>query len=77
MPEYKSPQVLELIDGEIRGKRSLLAFFSNNTNANIRFQDHAHIITSVADSCGSFAGVLCDLLSDQGFLRRRASAYTN
>ena len=77
MPEHKSSQVLELIDGEIRGKRSLLAFFSNNTNANIRFQDHAHIITSVANSRSSFAGVLSDLLSDQGFLRRRASADTN
>ena len=77
MPEYESPQVLELVDGEIRGKGSLLTLFSNDTNADIRLQDHAHIITSVADSCGSFAGILSDLLSDQGFLRWRASTDTN
>lgn len=45
-------QVLEFPDGVVGTSCGLLAFFSEDSDANVRLQDHADVIGSVADREG-------------------------
>ena len=77
MPEYELLDVTELIDREIRSKRSLLSLLSHNSNSHICFQNHANIVSAVSDTGYSLASVLDHAFGDISFLGGRASAYAD
>ena len=62
MPEKKTTQDFELRDSIIREARSLIAFLTENTNANVRLLYHVDIISSISDGQGD--GILHVILHD-------------
>ena len=77
VPEEELLDVLEFHDREIGRKGCLLAFFANNTKADVCFHDHWDIVATVADACNSLASRLNNLLCDGSLLERTATAYTD
>lgn len=74
VPENQFFQVAELVDRKVGSKSCLHAFFTNDTDANVSFKDHANIITTITYSSDSFAvGVIFKKSDDICFLSWTAS----
>lgn len=77
VPKDQLVKVLELVDREVGSQRRLLTLFADNTDANVGLEDHADVVTSIADSSSPLASRSGNLLGDDGLLGGTASADAN
>ena len=74
VPQNQSPEFLELVDGEVRGERGLHALLADNADADIRLENHTHVVAAVADAASALAGEGANLVGYDGLLRGAAAA---
>ena len=78
MPQDELSQLAELLEREVRGEGGLHTFFTLNSNANVRLEDHTNIIASISDTGNPFSiGVVLECLADISLLSWGASTNTD
>ena len=72
MPQDQLAEEFELIDTEVSCQGGLFTFLANDSDANMGFKDHAHIVASISDGAGSLSSEQSDLLRNISLLGWRA-----